>query len=91
MEDKEGAVAELPDLFAREEFGFDIAEGDAVFAIYVKRSLTPKVVLVFHASFDDLKPTSKLLVYTGTEAYPLGNDVQAISLEVLCRELAGHS
>ena len=65
--------------------------GNVVWAIEIKRSLTPKVERGFHAACDDLKPTRKLLVYPGTEAYPLGNDVQAISLEVLCRELAGHS
>lgn len=51
MEDKEGAVAELPDLFAGEEFGFDIAEGDAVFAI----------------TDGTLNDASDLLEYTGAD------------------------
>lgn len=59
-----------------------------LWAIEIKRSLTPKVERGFHAACDDLKPTRKLLVYPGADTFPLGHDVQAMSLAALCRELA---
>ena len=61
--------------------------GNVLWAIEIKRSLMPKVERGFHAACDDLQPARKLVVYPGTEAYPLGNDVQAVSLEGLCREI----
>ncbi|WP_372828268.1 hypothetical protein [Polaromonas sp.] len=42
----------------------------------------------FHAACDDLKPARKLVVYPGSESFPLGDDVQAVPLEALCQELA---
>ena len=59
-----------------------------LWAIEVKRSLTPKVERGFHAGCDDLKPSRKLLVYPGTETFPLGHDVYAMPLAALCQELA---
>jgi predicted AAA+ superfamily ATPase len=59
-----------------------------LWAIEVKRSLSPKVERGFHAACDDLKPSRKLVVYPGSETLPLGNDIQAISMESLCAELA---
>lgn len=60
----------------------------ALWAIEIKRSLTPKVERGFHAASADLAPARKLVVYPGTESFPLGNDVQAIPLAALCQELA---
>jgi len=62
--------------------------GGELWAIEVKRSLSPKVERGFHAACDDLKPARKLVVYPGSEAFPLGNDVHAVPLEALCQELA---
>ncbi len=59
-----------------------------LWAIEVKRSLSPKVERGFHAACDDLSPVRKLVVYPGTESIPLGNDVVAVSLDTLCAELA---
>lgn len=58
-----------------------------LWAIEIKRSLTPKVERGFHAACVDLQPTRKLVVYPGTESYPLGNDVQTMPLAQLCQEL----
>lgn len=60
----------------------------ALWAIEIKRSLTPKVERGFHAASADLAPARKLVVYPGTESFPLGNDVLAIPLAALCQELA---
>lgn len=62
--------------------------GGELWAIEIKRSLTPKVERGFHAACDDLKPARKLLVYPGQESFPLGHDIWAISLETLCQQLA---
>ncbi|MCY1164053.1 hypothetical protein D9M73_39260 [compost metagenome] len=59
-----------------------------LWAIEVKRSLSPKVERGFHAACEDLSPVRKLVVYPGDESIPLGNDVVAVPLDVLCRELA---
>jgi len=58
-----------------------------LWAIEIKRSLTPKVERGFHAACADLNPTRKLVVYPGAESYPLGHDIQAMPLHALCAEL----
>ena len=62
--------------------------GGELWTIEVKRSLSPKVERGFHAACEDLRPARKLVVYPGSESFPLGNDVQAVPLHALCRELA---
>lgn len=59
-----------------------------LWAIEVKRSLSPKVGRGFHAACEDLSPVRKLVVYPGDEPIPLGHDMTAIPLDVLCSELA---
>ncbi len=63
--------------------------GGDVWAIEVKRSLSPKVERGFHAACADLLPQRKLVVYPGTESVPLGHDVTATPLQALCDELLG--
>ena len=58
-----------------------------LWAIEVKRSLSPKVERGFHAACEDLSPARKLVVYPGSESIPLRNDVTAVPLDVLCRDL----
>jgi predicted AAA+ superfamily ATPase len=62
--------------------------GGDIWAIEVKRSLTPKVERGFHVACDDLLPARKLAVYPGQEAFPLGHDITALPLATLCQELA---
>ena len=59
-----------------------------IWAIEVKRSLTPKVERGFHVACDDLLPARKLVVYPGQEAFPLGHEVTALPLAALCQALA---
>ncbi|BDT70206.1 hypothetical protein os1_43990 [Comamonadaceae bacterium OS-1] len=61
--------------------------GGDLWAIEIKRSLTPKVERGFHTACDDLAPVRKFVVYPGQEAFPLGHDVQAIPLTMLCNQL----
>ena len=62
--------------------------GGDIWAIEIKRSLAPKVERGFHVACEDLKPKRALVVYPGTESFPLGHEVQAVPLAELCRELA---
>ncbi|MCF8156846.1 MAG: ATP-binding protein [Rhodoferax sp.] len=59
-----------------------------MWAIEIKRSLSPKVERGFHAACADLSPARKLVVYPGAEVFPLGNDVQAVPLHALCAQLS---
>ena len=58
-----------------------------LWAIEVKRSLTPKVERGFHAACADLNPSRRFVVYPGQERYPLGASIEAISLADLAAEL----
>lgn len=62
--------------------------GGELWAIEIKRSLSPKVERGFHAACDDLRPAHKLVVYPGSESFPLGHDIQAVPLATLCQQLA---
>ncbi len=57
-------------------------------AIEVKRGLAPKVERGFHLACDDVKPTRRLVVYSGIERFPLAEGVEAISLVDACEALA---
>ena len=58
-------------------------------AIEIKRSLTPKVERGFHHACLDLQPDRRIVVYPGSEAYPLGNDIEVLPLQQLGAQLAG--
>ena len=55
-----------------------------LWAVEVKRSLSPRPERGFHSGCADLNPTRRFIVYPGTEKYPLSEDIQVIPL----RELA---
>lgn len=57
-------------------------------AVEVKRGLTPKIERGFHLACDAVRPGRRMVVYAGTERFPLAEDVQAVSLVDLCEELA---
>ena len=61
--------------------------GGELWAIEIKRSLTPKVERGFHAACEDLAPARKLVVYAGMETFPIGHGVQALALSTLCQEI----
>lgn len=58
-----------------------------LWAIEIKRSLTPKLERGFHAACADLTPERKFVVYPGTERYRVAEDVEVISLGELAGEL----
>lgn len=59
-----------------------------LWAIEIKRSLSPKLEKGFHAACADLAPTRKFVVYPGTERYRIAQDIEVISLPELATELA---
>jgi predicted AAA+ superfamily ATPase len=63
--------------------------GGELWAIEIKRSLSPKVARGFHAASDDLKPQRRLVIYAGNERVPLPHHVEAVGLQTLAGELAG--
>ena len=60
----------------------------SLWAVEIKRSLTPKVERGFHAACGDLQPARKYVVYPGRAAYPLYPDIEAIPLAELARLVA---
>ncbi|MFA5809700.1 MAG: ATP-binding protein [Thermoleophilia bacterium] len=58
-----------------------------LWAVEIKRSLSPRPERGFHAACKDLEPARSFVVYPGAETYPLGDDIQAISLPALARLL----
>jgi predicted AAA+ superfamily ATPase len=60
----------------------------ALWAIEIKRSLSPKPKRGFYVACDDLEPERRLLVYAGDERVPLPGDVEASGVEALAHELA---
>jgi len=61
--------------------------GGRRWAIEIKRSLTPKVERGFHNACLELKPDRRIVVYPGSEAYPLNNEIEVLPLRQLGEEL----
>lgn len=61
--------------------------GGELWAVEIKRSLSPKVERGFHSACADLKPARKWVLYPGSDAFPLDADIQALSLPMACAEL----
>ncbi len=59
----------------------------SVWAIEIKRSLSPKLARGFHAACADLAPTRKFVVYPGTQRYRIAADIEVISLVDMATEL----
>jgi predicted AAA+ superfamily ATPase len=57
-------------------------------AIEIKRGLSPRIERGFHLACEAVGAGRKLVVYGGTERFPLGHEVQAVSLTALCDEVS---
>lgn len=55
--------------------------GGALWAVEIKRSLAPTVERGFHQACMDLKPARRIVVYPGSESYPLREDIEVTSLQ----------
>lgn len=58
-----------------------------LWAVEVKRSLSPKIERGFYAACDDLKPAKKFVVYPGVERYRIASDIEAISLAAMAAQV----
>lgn len=63
--------------------------GGKLWAVEVKRSLSPRPEKGFHIACADLDPERRLLVYPGDDSFPVGGGVTAVGLHQLAAELAG--
>lgn len=61
--------------------------GERTWAIEIKRSLHPKIERGFHHACSDLLPERRLVVYPGTEAFPLADGIEVLPLRQLGRDL----
>ena len=61
---------------------------DRLWAVEIKRSLTPRPKRGFHSACADLNPERRFVIYPGRESFPVGSDIEALSLKALCRQLA---
>jgi predicted AAA+ superfamily ATPase len=59
----------------------------ALWAIEIKRSLSPKLERGFHEACADLKPARKFVVYPGNETYRAATDIEVMSLNTLAARL----
>lgn len=62
--------------------------GGELWAIEVKRGLTPAVERGFHAACADLRPSRRFVVYSGTERYSLKDGIEAIGVAELAAEIS---
>ena len=72
-----GAEVDLVLTFPRQE----------VWAIEIKRSLSPAVEKGFYYACDDVRATRRFIIYPGTERFPLPHKVEAISLREIMNEV----
>jgi uncharacterized protein len=59
----------------------------SLWAVEVKRSLSPKLERGFHAACADLTPAKKFVVYPGVERYRIAADIEAIPLAALAAQI----
>jgi hypothetical protein len=64
-----------------------VLPGGYIWAVEIKRSLSPKPTRGFHQACADLNPAARYIVYPGTERFPMGNQVEAIGLHELAARL----
>jgi predicted AAA+ superfamily ATPase len=93
----ESLIAALPEgaqsYFYRTAAGAEIdlllvMPGDELWAIEIKRSLSPKAERGFHLACDDLEAARRLIAFPGEGSHPAGADAEAVGLRELCRRIA---
>ena len=61
--------------------------GGTKWAIEIKRNSAPSLSKGFYAGCEDIKPDKRFVVYSGSDSFPMGEDITAISLPNLMQEL----
>ena len=62
--------------------------GRAPWAVEIKRSLTPRPSRGFHSACSDIAPERRFVVYPGDERYRIADDIEAVRVVDLAREIA---
>lgn len=62
--------------------------GGERWAVEVKRSSTPRLERGFYQGRADLEPDRSFVVHPGADRWPMGDGVEAISLQELCADLS---
>ncbi|MCY4620415.1 MAG: ATP-binding protein [bacterium] len=65
--------------------------GRAPWAIEVKRSLDPRPRRGFHSGCKDVGPEAKFVVYPGEDRFRIAEDIEAVTVLDLAKEVAGSS
>ena len=58
-----------------------------LWAIEIKRSLSPKIEKGFYQSCADLNPDRRFIVYAGEDRYPISDKIEVIGLHEMAQEL----
>ena len=65
----------------------ELGNKNGMWAIEIKRSLSPKIEKSLRSAVTDLNPTQVFLVYPGGDRYPKSKDIEVISLRDMMQEL----
>jgi predicted AAA+ superfamily ATPase len=65
----------------------DFGHKRGIWAIEIKRGLSPKIEKGLRHGIADLKPRKSFIVYSGEESYPVGQDIKILSLLALMKEI----
>lgn len=66
----------------------DMGGREGLWAIEIKRGLSPRPERGFHHARHDLGPKRAFVVHSGADRYPLGEGIEAIGLREMSKELA---
>lgn len=86
IENLAGAMPKLGSMgFYRSKGGAEIdliidSGKGGLWAIEIKRGSVPKLSKGFHAACEDLKPSRRFVVHGGSESFPIGKGIEALSL-----------
>ena len=69
------------------EIDFVIQFNQELWAIEIKKSTAPKVSRGFHSGCDDLKVTRKFVIYSGSDSFSLGNNIQALGVHQFIKNI----
>ncbi len=58
-----------------------------IWAIEIKHGVTPKISKHYSKTCDDVEATHKFIIYGGHDEFPIGNNVQMISLQKMMKKL----
>ncbi|MDR0595933.1 MAG: ATP-binding protein [Clostridiales Family XIII bacterium] len=65
------------------EVDFVVRNGQDVFCVECKFSLSPKLSRGFHSALDDIRPRASLVVTPGGETFPMGDAIEAVGITKL--------